>query len=668
MAKINLPPIVTGSYSNVSLNNRFQQIEDAFNDGVLWRDNPTGEPNEMTNPLDMADNKILNLSDAEFDHEAVNLGQVGQIVRNEVDELIGGLQRTVRTPEDIPALPSAAQRANRLLEFDNEGNPTVAEAGRPNTYPASGITITPVPSLSSDNVQGALSEIAGTLTELSETKVQSVATIADLRALDGVVVGQEFSVSEYAAGTGVGGGDFVARSGSDADDDVVVFESANGVRIWRKNYATLTPEMAGGVPGGNVQTAIDRIIACGKSKSFKFNDGLYEFANADFPAFSSIELNAGTVLQKNANGYLLDLNLQSTIKGPGRINGGQTSGFTGPSIRISRGINTTNLANQGHQRIVDLTFLNSESYHVEYIRPSDTAGSAGGSSAGWMSEILYCKFISKPSNANASVKWPSEPVNGGNRHIIGGFSICPVVDVGHSDNGVIAFVEIGATGAAATGETGILFPPPATIDVGGVPTEVISAKIRVIGCRFAGGTGIAVKVRGNNHTFEGNEANCNIEFTEDSINCVGGPGNDFSSGFNFVDSSGKSQRLVLNTAQFFTPTIQSGATLGDGSLQGEYKRDGAYIWFRIEFTIGSTTNISGAVVFDLPVPVLAGTRRYIGSAWHSGGFTGTSLVRTSSSNDVRVYNSGVPGVWNDTVPKAYASGDVWILEATYRIF
>lgn len=194
MAKINLPPITTGAYSNVSLNNRFQQIEDALNDGVLWRDNPAGEPNAMSNPLDMADNKILNLSDAEFDHEAVNLGQVEQIVRDEVDELIGGLQRTVRTPEDIPALPSAAQRANRLLEFDNDGNPTVAEAGGPNTYPASGITVIPIPTLSSATVQGALAEIA-------ETRVQSVATIADLQSVPSASDGQTFLVQ---SGTNTG--------------------------------------------------------------------------------------------------------------------------------------------------------------------------------------------------------------------------------------------------------------------------------------------------------------------------------------------------------------------------------------------------------------------------------------------------------------------------------
>lgn len=238
MAKINLPPITTGAYSNVSLNNRFQQIEDAFNDGVLWRENPPGEPNAMDNPLDMADNKILNLSDAEFDHEAVNLGQVEQIISDELAGIVSDMKRTVRAPEEIPELPNAAQRANRLLEFDNAGNPTVAAAGGPNTYPASGITITPVPTVSAVTVQGAL-------TELAETRPQQIATIADLEALDNVEVGQHFSVGGYLAGSTLGGGDFLAVPGSAARDGVKTFVSANGVRLVRVNIDTVTPYHAG---------------------------------------------------------------------------------------------------------------------------------------------------------------------------------------------------------------------------------------------------------------------------------------------------------------------------------------------------------------------------------------------------------------------------------------
>lgn len=60
MAKITLNPIV-GSYASVvAINARLQQIEDAFNDDVLWRDGFTGEPNSMDVDFDMAGYSILN--------------------------------------------------------------------------------------------------------------------------------------------------------------------------------------------------------------------------------------------------------------------------------------------------------------------------------------------------------------------------------------------------------------------------------------------------------------------------------------------------------------------------------------------------------------------------------------------------------------------------------
>lgn len=61
MAKIVLPDILAQFASAGSLNERFQQIEDALNNDVLWRDNPAGESNAMNNDLDMNSNQVINL-------------------------------------------------------------------------------------------------------------------------------------------------------------------------------------------------------------------------------------------------------------------------------------------------------------------------------------------------------------------------------------------------------------------------------------------------------------------------------------------------------------------------------------------------------------------------------------------------------------------------------
>ena len=60
MAKISLPPLSGGYASVTAINARLQQIEDAFNDDVLWRDGFVGEDNTMNNELDMNGYSIIN--------------------------------------------------------------------------------------------------------------------------------------------------------------------------------------------------------------------------------------------------------------------------------------------------------------------------------------------------------------------------------------------------------------------------------------------------------------------------------------------------------------------------------------------------------------------------------------------------------------------------------
>lgn len=61
MAKVNIPNITSGYASVSALNTHFQTIEDELNNKVLYRDNPTGEPNQMENDLDMNGHRILNV-------------------------------------------------------------------------------------------------------------------------------------------------------------------------------------------------------------------------------------------------------------------------------------------------------------------------------------------------------------------------------------------------------------------------------------------------------------------------------------------------------------------------------------------------------------------------------------------------------------------------------
>lgn len=82
MSKLDLNDIASG-YGLSIINDNFQKIEDEFNNKVLYRDNPVGEPNAMDNIIDMNGNKIVNLAAPTNPNDAARLQDV-------VDAIAGG--------------------------------------------------------------------------------------------------------------------------------------------------------------------------------------------------------------------------------------------------------------------------------------------------------------------------------------------------------------------------------------------------------------------------------------------------------------------------------------------------------------------------------------------------------------------------------------------------
>jgi len=72
MAKVTISDITAGYASASALNASFNEIEDQFNNNVLYRNNPSGEPNQMENNLDMNDYNILNVGSIDVDSVTVN--------------------------------------------------------------------------------------------------------------------------------------------------------------------------------------------------------------------------------------------------------------------------------------------------------------------------------------------------------------------------------------------------------------------------------------------------------------------------------------------------------------------------------------------------------------------------------------------------------------------
>ena len=86
MAKLTLSDIASGYASTTALNASFNAIEDEFNNKVLYRDNPSGEPNQMENDLDLNGNDILNAGSMNVTNFTVNgqdyIAQMNTIYNN----------------------------------------------------------------------------------------------------------------------------------------------------------------------------------------------------------------------------------------------------------------------------------------------------------------------------------------------------------------------------------------------------------------------------------------------------------------------------------------------------------------------------------------------------------------------------------------------------------
>lgn len=187
MAKVNLDSILAGFKSVTKLISNFQSIEDEFNDKVLYRDNPSGEPNQMENELDMNSNRIINLPTATSPTEPATYGQ-------------------------ITSITGLAQATNTSVENQ------IATAGQ-TVFTLGVYTYTPGLQNLSVYING-VRQLASTYTETSSTVVTFSA---------GAVAGDEYSfiINEYTAD---------ASSVQAANVTVTVDSVATNVAAQLKNY------------------------------------------------------------------------------------------------------------------------------------------------------------------------------------------------------------------------------------------------------------------------------------------------------------------------------------------------------------------------------------------------------------------------------------------------
>jgi len=104
-----ITPAITNLNPTTETNSNFDLVEQEFQNRVLYRDNPDGEPNQMENSLDMNSNRILNLPAPSNVNEAARLKDVQ-------NALAGGDASLIKyTASGTGSVESTVQ--NKLREF-----------------------------------------------------------------------------------------------------------------------------------------------------------------------------------------------------------------------------------------------------------------------------------------------------------------------------------------------------------------------------------------------------------------------------------------------------------------------------------------------------------------------------------------------------------------------
>jgi len=114
MAKISVSPIVNSPDISGAVNNAVARIVNELNDKVLYRRSPDGEPNTMSNDLDMGQNDILNVGTLDGSKIEIAGNPLYEVLQNAVYQTIinpespfvvhNGIERFVTTTVDPDTL------------------------------------------------------------------------------------------------------------------------------------------------------------------------------------------------------------------------------------------------------------------------------------------------------------------------------------------------------------------------------------------------------------------------------------------------------------------------------------------------------------------------------------------------------------------------------------
>jgi hypothetical protein len=212
MAKITLNNLTTNYGSQALFNANSDTIEDHLNNKVLYRDNPSGEPNTMENQLDMNSNRIINLAAGVLNSDAVTLAQLnatatgGSTVSQSRETQLGsdatarvftlsGLSYTVGS--NVLAVYRNGQRLERTEDYSETSSSSVTLTFDPNASDRF-VFITNDVGTSEVTTTDAITHNSQSLSNIIDSTPRYFATVADFQASEEVQAGQPIIIGERA--------------------------------------------------------------------------------------------------------------------------------------------------------------------------------------------------------------------------------------------------------------------------------------------------------------------------------------------------------------------------------------------------------------------------------------------------------------------------------------
>lgn len=198
-------------------------------------------------------------------------------------------------------------------------------------------------------------------------------------------------------------------------------------------------------------------------------------------------------------------------------------------------------------------------------------------------------------------------------------------------------------------------------------------KASVVGNRIANAAIPAtITVTGIQHSFAGNIISGDITLTGSNI---GWSNDNIVAGTLSDTNTGSTPNTVSIVAKSYTPAWTAATTnpvIGNGTLLGEYERDGNYVIARVQASFGSTTTFgSGVYSFSLPIAPYTHAKDIIGTAYGLDSGTsfivGVSIIAVAGTTVQLLLGAAPVNNVGPTVPITWASGDRIQFEIRYRI-